>query len=560
MIMTPIRPQFSRTLRLVEMGRNERRMNATPDRGREAAPPLARACLRSVAALAAALLALAGPVFGQQKPPEQPQRWAERFYNPQPAAGDLVLPMPCGGAMVFRRIDVPHEQALADRKIVVGGTDERFAFAEGSRYDYIDGAFGDVRDRTRRYYYLAKYETTELQMKALAGTCATPERAGLRPATGTTWFDAAQAAQLYTEWLLKNARDKLPREDGQPGFLRLPTEAEWEYAARGGVAVSASEFEERTFPMKDGMEKYVWFRSQRSSNGELQLVGALKPNPLGLHDMLGNVDEIVLDPFRLNKLARLHGQAGGFVIKGGNYQTSDADVRSSYRNELLPFDANGPRRVPTVGFRLALVAAVIPSPARYQAAKKAWDALPKSEALRTGDVAQGDPLAELQTIIKATTDADIRSRLAALQREYAKRIDEEANLRGRAARSLLRLATFLGDKLRADRRFLDQVQKSRDTQKEAGVNVAALDARLKELNATLQGNLRYYADTVVQIAQDFNDSTVNQQLGTLKLEFEKGGTAHLDPFARLVAAHVSAYRQSSGVQPDAWFKDILALP
>jgi hypothetical protein len=554
----PIRPQFPATLQAVDMRHDtDRATTASPaDR-----PALAKgAGVPTRVYLAAVLLALVGPVFGQQPPPAAAAPWAERFYNPQPAAGDLVLPMPCGGAMVFRRIDVPHESPLADRKIVVGGTDERFAFAEGSRYDYIDGAFGDAKDKTRRSYYLAKYETTELQMKALTGTCAPPERGGLRPATGVTWFDAARAAQTYTEWLLKNAKDKLPREDALPGFLRLPTEAEWEFAARGGIAVSASAFEEKTFPMPEGMEKYVWFRSQRSSNGELQLTGALKPNPLGLHDMLGNVDEVVLDPFRLNKLARLHGQAGGFVIKGGNYQTSESDVRAAYRNELLPFDANGPRRVPTVGFRLALVAPVIPSPARYEAMRKAWEALPKAEALRSGDTAQSDPLAELQTIIKATTDADIRSRLAALQRDYAKRLDEEANLRGRAARSLLRLAAFLGDKLRADRRFLDQVQKSRDTQKEAGLNVAALDARLRDLNATLQGNLRYYADTVVQIAQDFNEATVDQQLGTLKLEFEKGGTTHLDPLARLVAAHAAAYRKASGVRPEAWFKDILALP
>ena len=98
------------------------------------------------------------------------------------------------------------------------------------------------------------------------------------------------------------------------------------------------------------------------------------------------------------------------------------------------------------------------------------------------------PWPSFRTIIKATTDADIRSRLAALQREYAKRIDEEANLRGRAARSLLRLAAFLGDKLRADRRFLDQVQKSRDTQKEAGVNVrGARYAAARNSTATLQG-------------------------------------------------------------------------
>lgn len=415
-----------------------------------------------------------------------------------------------------------------------------------------DASATPVHKVTLRAFALSQYPVTVGNWNACHadGGCGAPPRmVGTHddtPIYNVSWDDT----QSYIAWLSRRA--------GRA--YRLPTEAEWEYAARGGVAVSASVFEEKTFPMPDGMEKYVWYRSQRSSNGELQAVGALKPNPLGLHDMLGNVDEIVLDPFRLNKLARLHGQAGGFVIKGGNYQTSESDIRSSYRNELLPFDANGPRRVPTVGFRLALVAPVIPSPARLEAAKKAWDALPKAEALRTGDVAQNDPLAELQTIIMATTDADIRSRLTALQREYAKRIDEEGTLRGRAARSLLRLAAFLGDKLRVDQRFLDQVQKSRDTQKQAGRDVTALDARLKELHVTLQGNLRYYADTIVQIAQDYNDSTVNQQLGTLKLEFEKGGTAHLDPLARQVAAHVSAYRKSSGVKPDAWFKDILALP
>jgi hypothetical protein len=444
--------------------------------------------------------------------------------------------------------------------VVLGGDDPRHAVSEGSREEPIEGAFTDRGDPKRRYFYLAKYEITALQMAALSGDCASATRERLRPATGMTWFDAVQAGQHYSEWLMKHARHRLPQEDNAVGYVRLPTEAEWEYAARGGLEVSPAEFAARAFPMPGGIEQYVWFRSTRSSNSELQIAGVLKPNPLGLHDMLGNVDEIVLDPFRLNKLARLHGQAGGFVIKGGNYQTSEGDIRSAYRNELLPFDANGPRRVPTVGFRLALAAPVIPSPARYEAVRKAWDALPKSETLRSGDTALGDPLAELNTLIKATTDADIRTRLTALQRDYAKRIDEEATLRGRTARSLIRLGAFLGDKLRADRQFLDVVRKSRDSQSKLGLDVKALDARLKELDATLQSNLRYYADTIVQIAQDFNDSTVNQQLGTLTLEFEKSGTAHLDPYARLAAKQAAAYRNASGVKPDAWFKEILALP
>lgn len=507
-------------------------------------------------ALASALAALALPAAAQPAPAP----WPERYYNPQPAVDDLILPMPCGGSMAFRRIDVPHEKTLSDRKIVIGGSDERFAYAEASRYEYIEGSFADRADRRRRYYYLAKYETTVLQLDAMAMECKEATRSGLRPATGTTWFDGMRAAHRYTEWLLKEAKAKLPREDGFPGFLRLPTEAEWEFAARGGVSVSASEFEAKTFPMADGVEKYVWFRGTKSSNGEVQLVGALKPNPLGLHDMLGNVDEIVLEPFRLNKLARLHGQAGGFVIKGGSFQTSEEDVRSSYRNELAPFDDNGPRRSPTVGFRLALVAPVISTPGRLEAVRKAWSELPKVETLRPGDGAQGDPLGEIQKLIAASADPDVRARLTALQRAYAQRLDDEINMRSRASKSLLRLAAFLGEKIKVDRTFIANVEKSRDTQKAAGTNVTALDGRLREMNAAMQGNVRYYADTVVQIAQDFSDSTIAQQLGTLRVEFDKTRVGHLERYAQLAARHVGAYRKSGAVQPDAWLKEILALP
>ena len=66
--------------------------------------------------IAVLLFLLAAPAWAQ----EAPQPWREKLYNPAPQAGDLVLPMPCGGAMAFRRVEVPSDGWLGDRKVVIG--------------------------------------------------------------------------------------------------------------------------------------------------------------------------------------------------------------------------------------------------------------------------------------------------------------------------------------------------------------------------------------------------------------------------------------------------------
>ena len=66
--------------------------------------------------------------------------WPERAWNAQPANGDLVLPMPCGGAMTFRRIEVPSTGELDDYKITVGGRDEARAPIENAHAAYVERA------------------------------------------------------------------------------------------------------------------------------------------------------------------------------------------------------------------------------------------------------------------------------------------------------------------------------------------------------------------------------------------------------------------------------------
>ncbi|MFC3117682.1 SUMF1/EgtB/PvdO family nonheme iron enzyme [Jhaorihella thermophila] len=83
------------------------------------------------------------------------------------------------------------------------------------------------------------------QWRALHGDCLDPNRRDRVAKGGLSWFDAVDAARRYSEWLLNHARDRLPSSDGQPGFVRLPTEEEWEFAARGGARVDAARFAEK---------------------------------------------------------------------------------------------------------------------------------------------------------------------------------------------------------------------------------------------------------------------------------------------------------------------------
>jgi len=75
-------------------------------------------------------------------------------------------------------------------------------------------------------------------------------------------------------------------------------------------------------------------------------VGLLKPNPLGLYDILGNAAEMVLDPsastrYRASRARRR------LIAKGGDYLTPPDAIRSAEREEINPFDAKGVKRSET---------------------------------------------------------------------------------------------------------------------------------------------------------------------------------------------------------------------
>jgi formylglycine-generating enzyme required for sulfatase activity len=131
---------------------------------------------------------------------------------------------------------------------------------------------------------------------------------------------------------------------------RLPSEAEWEFAAGGG---RASEF-----PWGDAMPDTSTANWQGAGIGKPARVGSYPPNAAGLYDMSGNVWEFVEDDWsddytnwRNPNIAGSAGSAGSLdrkVIRGGSFGGSPMNLRVRYRDS---HPANGPG--PHVGFRCA---------------------------------------------------------------------------------------------------------------------------------------------------------------------------------------------------------------
>jgi len=143
-----------------------------------------------------------------------------------------------------------------------------------------------------------------------------------RPVTGVSWAEAKSHCQAVGG--------------------RLPTEAEWEYAARAGT----------TTRYYDSLPAIAWFSD--NSEGEPHPVGGKTANAYGLHDMLGNVSEWVLDRYYnaydetsdpVNVEEPLAGNASG-VARGGSWVSDEDGVRVSRRLAMPPDAAE-----PHIGFR-----------------------------------------------------------------------------------------------------------------------------------------------------------------------------------------------------------------
>jgi formylglycine-generating enzyme required for sulfatase activity len=191
-------------------------------------------------------------------------------------------------------------------------------------------------------YYLGKTEVTQEQWYKVTGK---------KPWSGQSYVqENGQNAVSYVSW--NDIRDKFLSKLGS-GYA-LPTEAEWEYACRGGTVARFYWGNDSNY---SDIGEYAWYNGNAHSKGEsyAHTVGQKKENGWGLYDMSGNVYEWCSD-WKANYSAEEQKDpvgprdGSGRLVRGGDWGYAPQYCRSANRDDYAPEDLGS-----GVGFRLQVI-------------------------------------------------------------------------------------------------------------------------------------------------------------------------------------------------------------
>ena len=208
-------------------------------------------------------------------------------------------------------------------------------------------------------FYISKYEITQQQYKAVMGNNPSEFKGDNLPVEQVSWYDAlnfcnalSQSEGLTPCYTINGTK---VTSDFEANGYRLPTEAEWEYAAKAGTKTdfySGKLTYSGNSPIDPNLDKIAWY-SANSSN-TTHPVGQKTPNAFGLYDMSGNVWEWCWDRYAeypSKETKDYQGPEIGTyrVYRGGGWRNLAWYCRSTNRDRNYLDDKNN-----SLGFRVVL--------------------------------------------------------------------------------------------------------------------------------------------------------------------------------------------------------------
>jgi len=198
------------------------------------------------------------------------------------------------------------------------------ALIDGATYnkDGIELVYVEGKDDIKGFY-IGKYPVTQPQYQKIMGKNPSNWKGENLPVEQVSWHDAQEFLELLS--------------DASGKKYRLPTEKEWEFAARGGKNGSGFEYSG-----SNTINIAAWWKE--NSGGRTQPVGTKKANELGLHDMCGNVLEWCQD-----ESVGSHSGTKYRSVRGGSYGSASDDCKATSGARFEPtYRSSG------VGFRVVM--------------------------------------------------------------------------------------------------------------------------------------------------------------------------------------------------------------
>lgn len=237
---------------------------------------------------------------------------------------------------------VEWEHSKASKEVIIQRLIKNMVYVEGGTFTMgaTSEQGGDVLDRekpahqvTLSSFYIGKYEVTQEEWEAVMGSNPSSFKGAKRPVESVSWSDCSQFIIMLNSLTGKN--------------FRMLTEAEWEYAARGGHIGNGYKYAGSNI-----LDDVSW--SHFTSSDTTHEVGKLGSNELGLYDMSGNVWEWCSDwygCYEYREQSNPTGPSTGFdrVFRGGSWYSDAWICRLPFRSCKSPDYTSD-----QVGLRLAL--------------------------------------------------------------------------------------------------------------------------------------------------------------------------------------------------------------